>query len=98
VAQVISRLRVALRLPPRVEDSLDIVAHQVARLGAVDARHQQLVVSRVLVAHGGHDSELDGVAVELACGGGAADAAAAACRRVPRDRLRAVGRAPRGMR
>jgi hypothetical protein len=81
------------RLPPGVENSRHVIAHAVARLRAVDARHQELVVCGVLVAHGGRDSELDRVVVEGACGGGAPDAPPAACRRVARDRPCTLGRA-----
>lgn len=56
-------------------------------MGAVDARHQQLVVCGVLVADRGDHGQLDGRGIEGATGGAASDASAAARGGVAGDHL-----------
>src|SRR6266511_5230069 len=79
-------------LPPTLEDPLHLGPDVFARLGAVGAGHDQLVVARVLVAHGGGDGERDRLRGESAPRRAPPHAPAAAGASVAGDRLGALAR------
>jgi hypothetical protein len=82
-----------LCLLPTAEDPLHLGPDVFACLGAVDASHEQLVVARVLVAHGGGDGERDRLRSEGATGRAPPHPTAAAGAGVAGDRLGALARA-----
>lgn len=81
--------------PPGIEDGADLVGDLTAGVGPGDPRHQQAVVRRVDVAHGGDHGEGDGLGGDGPPGRAAADPSAPAGAGVPGDLFGPIGRASR---
>src|SRR5438874_11777164 len=79
--------------PPGIDDGADLVGDLAAGVGPGDARHQQAVVRRVDVAHGGDYGQGDGLGIEGPPGRAAADPAATAGTSVAGDLSGPLGRA-----
>src|SRR5262245_43481239 len=80
---------------PRVDHGLSpLVCLRTSRF-AVDSRHEQGVVVGVEMADGGDDRQAYSVGVQRPARGASSHTAAAACRRMKRDRLGPDDRTPR---
>src|SRR5262245_59315176 len=80
---------------PRIDHVLDALVHLCPSRFAVDTRHEQGVVVGVDMADGGDDRQAYSVGVQRPASGASSHTAAAACRRMKRDRLGPDDRTPR---